>query len=184
MGRIYDSIDERISEFVSKQKMFFVATSPLDADGHVNLSPKGLDSFRILDEHTVAYADLIGSGVETIAHIRENGRIVLMFCAFEGAPNIVRFHGQADVIAPSDDGFDVVSSQFPHFDGLRSIIRVRCTRISDSCGFGVPLFEFKGERDQLQRWAQSKSPQQRDDYVREKNAKSIDDLAGASDPAG
>ncbi|QEG24435.1 Pyridoxamine 5'-phosphate oxidase [Mariniblastus fucicola] len=159
--------------------MFFVATAPIAANGHLNLSPKGLNSFLILDEHTVAYADLIGSGIETVAHLKENGRIVLMFCAFEGAPNIVRFHGTGEVVEPGDTEFETLSGMFPELSGLRSVIRVHCTRISDSCGFGVPLFNFQGNRDQLERWIESKSMEQRADYIREKNSASIDALPGA-----
>ena len=119
MGKVYDSIDQRIAEFIAAQQMFFVATAPLDADGKVNLSPKGLESFQILDEQTVAYADLIGSGIETVAHLKENGRIVIMFCALEGAPKILRLHGRGEVIDPSHPEFQELQKHFPDYTGLR-----------------------------------------------------------------
>lgn len=148
----------------------------------MNLSPKGLDSLRVLDERTVAYADLVGSGIETVAHLKENGRIVLMFCAFEGAPKIVRLHGRGEVLEPDDAEFESLRPLFPDYAGLRTIIRIHCTRISDSCGFGVPLYEFQGHRDQLTSWAKKQGPENIAQYQRKKNARSIEGLPGLRFP--
>jgi len=177
MAKTFDAIDAKLGAFIRKQKMFFVATAPLSPDGHVNLSPKGLaGTFAIIDERTVAYLDLTGSGVETIAHLRENGRICIMFCAFEGPPRIVRVHGAGDVIEPCDEAFAGLSAHFDAYPGVRSIIRVRAHRISDSCGYGVPLYEFKEARDQLQRWAERKGEAGVAQYQKENNAESLDGL--------
>ena len=178
MGKVYDSIDESLKEFIQRQRMFFVATAPLAGDGLVNLSPKGLDSLRVMDEHTVAYADLTGSGIETVAHIKENGRIVVMFCSFEGAPKIVRLHGRGEVIEPSHDEFEELRNVFPDYPGLRCFIRVRCERVSDSCGWSVPLYEFKAQRSQLVAWAESKGIDEVSQYQREVNDRSLDGLPG------
>ena len=177
MAKTYEAIVPKLQDFIENQKMFFVATAPLTPDGHVNLSPKGLrGTLAILDDRTIAYLDLTGSGVETIAHLRENGRICVMFCAFEGPPRIVRIHGTGDVIEPGDDEFQSLSARFDDYPGVRSIIRIRATRISDSCGYGVPLYEHSGERDQLQRWAKSKGEDGVAQYQRDKNAVSLDGL--------
>ncbi len=180
MGKVYDTIDEKLSAWLVAQKIFFVATAPLSQHGHVNCSPKDGRSFHILDERTVVYLDLTGSGVETIAHVKENGRIVLMFCAFAGAPNIVRLHGQGKVVESHHTDFATLQARFGGGPGLRSFIRVRLTRISTSCGFGVPLYEFRGARNQLTAWAEHKGPEQLVMYQREKNATSIDGLVGVT----
>jgi len=182
MGKVYDTIDDSLKDFIHRQHMFFVATAPLSGEGTINLSPKGLDSLRILDERTVAFADLVGSGVETIAHVKENKRIVLMFCAFEGPPNIVRLHGRGEVIGPSHGDFPQLRNQFPEYNGLRSLIRIHCSRISDSCGFGVPLYDFVGQRSQLIDWAKGQEEGELLKYQQEKNATSIDGLPGLSQP--
>jgi hypothetical protein len=177
MAKTFDAIDPKLRDFIEKQKMFFVATAPLTVDGHVNLSPKGLEgTLAILDEHTIAYLDLTGSGIETIAHIRENGRICVMFCAFEGAPRIVRIHGTGDAVEPGDDEFEGLLGHFDDYPAVRSIIRIRASRISDSCGYGVPLYDYRGERDQLQRWARSKGEEGVAQYRRDNNAESLDGL--------
>ena len=181
MGRSHSEIDENVASFIRQQHVFFVASAPTASNGHINVSPKGLDSFRILDSKTVAYLDLIGSGVETIAHAKENGRIVLMFCAFEGPPNIVRLHGRAHVVEPHDSHLSEWMSKFPTFDSTRAIIVVDVTRISSSCGYGVPLMKYEGERPQLFAWAQKKGLEGLRAYKREKNARSIDGLAGVSE---
>lgn len=181
MGKSHSEIDENVASFIRQQHVFFVASAPTASNGHINVSPKGLDSFRILDSKTVAYLDLIGSGVETIAHAKENGRIVLMFCAFEGPPNIVRLHGRARVVEPQDSHLSEWTSKFPTFDSTRAIIVVDVTRISSSCGYGVPLMKYEGERPQLFAWAQKKGPEGLRAYKREKNARSIDGLAGVSE---
>lgn len=178
MGKTYECITPQIKAFIEAQQMFFVATAPTDTEQHVNVSPKGLDSFRVLDEHTVVYADLVGSGIETVAHLQDNGRIVVMFCAFEGPPKIVRLHGKGEVIASADAGFEDYASMFPGYTGLRSFIRIHCTRVSDSCGFSVPLYDYQGQRSQLTDWADVKGMTGINEYVREKNATSIDGLPG------
>lgn len=182
MGKIYDVIDRPLSEFIQRQEIFFVATAPASLGGFINMSPKGLDSLRIVDERTVVYVDLVGSGIETVAHLKENGRIVLMFCAFEGPPKIVRLHGRGDVIEPDHTEFESLRTLFPEYTGLRSIIRVRCTRISDSCGFGVPFYEFQEQRPQLSDWAERKGAEKLAEYQRQKNARSIDGLPGLNAP--
>ena len=178
MGKIYESIDEKLRDWLSAQRVFFVATAPLSREGHVNCSPKDGESFRIIDERTVAYLDLTGSGVETIAHVKENERIVLMFCAFAGAPKIVRLHGRGEVIEPWNCDFERLKSIFPSRAGIRSIIRVHLMRISDSCGFGVPLYEFRGQRSQLKAWAERKGEEAIKAYQLEVNSNSIDGLIG------
>ncbi len=180
MGKVFDVIDEKLKTFIENQKMFFVGSAPLASDGHINLSPKGLDTFRILGETTVAYLDYYGSGVETLAHLKENGRIVIMFCAFQGAPKILRFHGRGEAIEPGHPEFDSLLSRFPQPPHVRSIIRVECHRISDSCGFGVPLYEYVDQRDQLVRWAKAKDADAVVEYGRTKNSKSLDGLPGIS----
>lgn len=180
MAKVYDTISDELKQFIERQHLFFVATAPLASEGHVNVSPKGLDSLRILDERTVAYADHTGSGIETVAHVKENRRIVLMFCAFEGAPKILRLHGRGEVLEPHSEGFRSLRDQFSEFTGLRSIIRVQCTRIGDSCGWGVPLYEFKERRKQLTNWADKQGKERVAEYIRETNALSLDGLPGIS----
>jgi hypothetical protein len=182
MGKVHSGVDEHLRRFIEGQHVFFVATAPSGAGGHVNVSPKGMDSLRVLDEHTVAYLDFVGSGVETIAHLRDNGRIVLMMCAFEGPPKIVRLHGRGEVLEPDDDRFRELRGRFPEAPGaaVRSLIVVRVERASDSCGFAVPLYRFEGERRQLADWTERKGKEGIDRYQREKNATSIDGLPGLS----
>jgi hypothetical protein len=177
MAKTYDVIDDKLRAFIDHQKMFFVATAPTTQDGHINLSPKGLaGTFAILDERTIAYLDLTGSGVETIAHLRDNGRVCVMFCAFDGPPRIVRVHGIGDVVEPHDEEFASLKAHFDDYPGVRSIIRIRASRISDSCGYGVPLYDHKGERDQLQRWADRKGKDGITQYQRDNNTESLDGL--------
>lgn len=176
MGKVFDEIGDDLAAFIARQQMFFVATAPLAADGHVNLSPKGLDSFRVLDPRNVAYLDLTGSGVETISHVRENGRVTLMFCAFEGSPKIVRLYGQGEVVRPGDAGFDALRGLFPGFDGVRAVIRVRVDRVADSCGYAVPRYRFEEQRRQLTEWVDRKGDEGVRRYQREKNRVSIDGL--------
>lgn len=179
MGDTFPKIDDRLADFIRKQHVFFVATAPMSADGHVNLSPKGLDSFAILDPETVAYADLVGSGIETIAHLRENGRIVIMFCAFEGPPKILRMHGRGEWIGQGEAGFEELLSRFsPGLGEARAIVRVKVHRIADSCGFGVPRYVFEGDRKQLARWAGQKGDEGLRAYVKKNNRRSIDGLPG------
>jgi Pyridoxamine 5'-phosphate oxidase len=178
MGRVEEFITDELAEFIAAQHVFFVATAPSGDGGHVNLSPKGLDTFAVLDPNTVAYLDLTGSGVETIAHLRENGRITIMFCAFNGKPLIVRLYGRGEALPVGEpDGFALLS-HFGSYPGARSVIRVRLDRISTSCGYGVPLLEYEGERDQLRKWAERRGPDGLVAYRAQKNAVSIDGLAG------
>jgi hypothetical protein len=176
MGKLFDQIDQRLEEFIRAQRMFFVSTAPLSAAGHVNLSPKGLDTLRVLDPQTIAYLDHVGSGAETIAHLRENGRIVVMLCAFDGPPRIVRCYGRGTVLEPQDPEFDRLRGLFPADPAGRAIIQIAIDRIADSCGFGVPLYEFEGHRSQIPDWAERKGPQGVHDYQVQKNRVSIDGL--------
>ena len=183
MARTYPSIDEKLAAFLTAQPVFFVATAPLGADGHVNCSPKGNDgAFQVLDEMRVAYRDQTGSGVETMAHLRENGRIVLMFCAFEGPPRIVRLHGHGQPVLPGDPAYDALAMRFPPVPGLRGFILVDVERVSSSCGEGVPLMNFERHRDDLVHWAERKGPVGLADYRAEKNALSLDGLVGLPTP--
>ena len=174
MGKHYDALSSELQSWLALQKIFFVATAPLSGDGHINCSPKGCDTFRVLGEREVAYMDLTGSGVETIAHIQENGRIVIMFCAFEGPPKIVRLHGTGEVVYPSHDAYGALLAHFDPHDGARAIVRVRLSRISDSCGHAVPFFDFSAHRDTLDRWTESKGAEGLIAYRAQKNRESID----------
>jgi hypothetical protein len=178
MGKVYDRIDDTLAEFIGRQHLFFVGTAPTDPDGHLNVSPKGLDTFRILGSHSVAYLDLTGSGIETVAHLRQNGRITLMFCAFEGRPLIVRLYGRGRVVEPGDGDWDGLIARFPDYPGVRSVVVVGVERVADSCGFAVPLYEHKGERSQLIAYAEKKGPEGMERYRAEKNKASIDGIAG------
>jgi hypothetical protein len=179
MGKTFDTIDDDLAAFIARQHMFFVATAPLAADGFVNLSPKGQDTLRILGDRTLAYMDLVGSGIETVAHVRENGRIVLLWCAFEGPPRIVRIHGRAEAFEPGDEGYPALRERFgPPRPNERAILHVEATRIATSCGYGVPLYEYAGERTQLDDWADRKGPEGIKDYVAKNNATSLDGLPG------
>jgi hypothetical protein len=175
MGKVFDGIDEKLAAWIGAQHMFFVATAPRDG-GHVNLSPKGLDSFVVLGPRSVAYLDVVGSGAETIAHLRENGRITLMFCAFEGLPRIVRLYGRGEAIEPGDADFAALATRFPRYPSTRSVIRVVLSRVADSCGYGVPLYEYKGDRSHVADWADRKGPEGLRVYQLEKNRESIDGL--------
>lgn len=181
MGKAYPEINPALRQFIEAQSVFFVATAPLDAAGHVNLSPKGLDTFRILGQTTVAYLDIFGSGVETIAHLRENGRIVFMFCAFEGQPKVLRLHGQGRVVEPHENEFAGLQQNFPVREGTRAVIVVEITRISDSCGYGVPLLTFQRQRPQLPDWCRKRGSEGLKIYRQEKNRHSIDGLPGVTE---
>lgn len=178
MGKVYDGIDDRLAEFLGRQHVFFVGTAPDGPEGHVNVSPKGLDTFRILGPHSVAYLDLIASGIETVAHVRQNGRITIMFCAFEGRPLVVRLYGQGRVVEPGDGEWEGLAARFPDFPGVRCVIVVDLDRIADSCGYAVPLYEFQGERSQLIAYAENKGPDGMEEYKVRVNARSIDGIAG------
>jgi predicted pyridoxine 5'-phosphate oxidase superfamily flavin-nucleotide-binding protein len=182
MGKVFDAIDDHLREWIARQRVFFVGTAPLDGDGHVNVSPKGpIDTLRVLGPHRVAYLDVVGSGAETIAHLRENGRIVVMLCAFEGPPRIVRLHGRGRVVAFDDPsvpraGFASPAPEEAH----RAVIVVDVTRVADSCGYGVPLMAYEGERPHQALWAAKRlradGPGAIERYKADKNARSIDGL--------
>lgn len=178
MGSVTDRLEPRHRDFVAAQKVFFVATAPAGTDGHVNLSPKGKDSFRILDAQTVAWLDFVGSGAETIAHLRENGRVCVMFCAFDGPPGILRLHGRGEVVEPQDEAFAALRAHFPTEPGaaVRAILRATVHRVAESCGFGVPQLAFVAERDQMTTWCQRKGSAGVADYQRQKNVRSLDGL--------
>jgi hypothetical protein len=187
VGRVFAAIDDSLQRWLAKQPMFFVATAPNDPDGHVNLSPKGGQGvFAILGPNTVAYVDLVGSGVETVAHLRENGRIALMFCAFSGPPKIVRLHGQGRAVPEDDPEYAALLTSFALDDEslplARGIVVVDVTRISDSCGFGVPRMDLVAERDQTLRWSEQQAAKHGERwkarYIAANNTASIDGLPG------
>jgi hypothetical protein len=194
VAKVFDRIDEHLRDWIARQALFFVGTAPLDGGGHVNVSPKGpIDTLRVLDDHTVAYLDMVGSGAETIAHLRENGRIVVMLCAFEGPPRIVRLHGRGEVVPAGSERFDGLFERAgfvtPSVDeARRAIVLVEVERIADSCGYGVPLMGYEGEREHSRLFAEkrlrSEGPSAIDDYIAAKNAESIDGLPALDrDPA-
>jgi len=184
VSKVYESITAKLRGWIEAQHVFFVATAPLAGDGHINLSPRGgTGTFAVLDEHRVAWLDLTGSGAETIAHLRENRRVVVMFCGFDGPPQIVRLHGLGRVVVPEDAEWETLVSNFPARPGARAIIVVDVTRVSDSCGFSVPRMEYVGDRDLLDRWAEKKGPDKLVAYREEKNAVSIDGLPALGEPA-
>ena len=176
MGKLYEEITPELANWIKEQHLFFVATAPLSGNGHINCSPKGLDTLRLLGPHRLAYLDLTGSGAETIAHLRENGRIVLMFCALAGSPKILKLHGKGQVVTPASPLWPELRALFPGYPGARAIICTDITRISDSCGYGVPIFEYVEERDTLEKWAEAKGAEGLPLYQKQKNARSIDDL--------
>jgi predicted pyridoxine 5'-phosphate oxidase superfamily flavin-nucleotide-binding protein len=178
MARAINGISAELQAFLEAQPVFFVATAPTSADGHVNCSPKGLDTFRVLDEHTVAYLDLTGSGIETVAHLRDNARITLMFCAFDGRPDIIRLYGRGRVVrADAPDAAELLT-RFPEFPGMRTVIVVDVERVSSSCGYAVPRMRLDAPRDELLSWATKKGAPALKEYWAEKNAESIDGLPG------
>jgi Pyridoxamine 5'-phosphate oxidase len=181
VAKTFDRINQTLSEWLSDQPLFFVATAPLNPEGSVNCSPKGnREEFAVLNEHTVAFLDQTGSGVETIAHLRENGRIVIMFCAFTGPPRIVRLHGTGRVVLADEAQFGEFADQFPGGagPGVRSVIVVEVRRVSDSCGYGVPLMAFEGHRPTMDQWSTRKGRDGIRQYWAEKNTASIDGISG------
>jgi Pyridoxamine 5'-phosphate oxidase len=187
MAKLFDEITDPLRTFIEAQPMFFVGTAPSGPDGHVNVSPKGgRNLFRVTGPHGFAYVDLMGSGIETIAHLRENGRIVVMFCSFDGPPKIVRLHGIGAPVQPEEDRFDELLAAFDVTEqqrpAVRSVVEVEVTRIADSCGFVVPRMSYEGERDQLYRFADNRmrkeGPGAVRTYVAANNACSIDGLEG------
>jgi hypothetical protein len=192
MGKVFDGIDARLERWIAAQPLFFVGTAPLDAEGHVNVSPKApIEMLRVLDPHTVAYLDVVGSGAETIAHVRENGRIVIMLCAFQGPPRVVRLHGNGEIIQAGDPQFaellERCAFEPPGIpESMRAIVHVEVSRVADSCGYGVPLMTFEGRRPHQDAWAAKKvrvgGAEALEDYQREKNARSIDGLPAVESP--
>lgn len=179
MSKVFPEITPESREWIARQPMFFVATAPMAADGLLNCSPKGLGGLTVLDALTVGYVDFTGSGVETIAHVRENGRIVIMLCAFSGAPRILRLYGRGEVVTPASPRWADLSGRFTLGPGARAIVLAHLTRIADSCGWGVPVFEeHTSDRDTLRRWAESKGEDGVKAYRAEKNRVSLDGLPG------
>jgi predicted pyridoxine 5'-phosphate oxidase superfamily flavin-nucleotide-binding protein len=193
MGRTYDEIDDRMAAWIAAQPLFFVGSAPLDPDGHVNVSPKGpIGSLRVLGPTTVAYLDIVGSGAETVAHVRENGRVVVMLCSFQGPPRILRLHGRGDILLPGEPAYDELLARAGFEDAAvaqsrRAIVRVEINRIADACGYGVPLMSHEGQREHAPLWAQKKlrvgGVAAIDAYKAEKNERSIDGLPAIDVPA-
>jgi pyridoxamine 5'-phosphate oxidase-like protein len=182
MAKTFEGIDEKLGQWLDDQAVFFVATAPSGPEGHINLSPKGVSgTFRILDPSTVAYLDITGSGIETVAHLRENGRIIIMFCAFSGPPRIVRLHGHGTAALPGDADWEELAARFAPQPGTRSIITVALERVSDSCGFGVPLMTYDRDRQDMAKWADRKGEDGLVEYRAKKNATSIDGLPGLAE---
>ncbi|GAB3923414.1 pyridoxamine 5'-phosphate oxidase family protein [Mucilaginibacter myungsuensis] len=179
MGKFFDEMTPAHAAFIQKQKMYFVATAPLQADGHVNLSPKGMDSFRVLSPTKVVYMDIVGSGNETSAHILENGRITLMFCAYDGPPNILRLYGTGRTVLPGDAEWEEFAEMFDVPLAIRQFIVSDVHKVQTSCGFSVPYYEYVGERDHGEKWAQNKGAEGLEVYKREKNLVSLDGLPTA-----
>jgi predicted pyridoxine 5'-phosphate oxidase superfamily flavin-nucleotide-binding protein len=192
MAKLYECIEEHQRDWIARQPLFFVGSAPLDADGHVNVSPKGpIGTLRVLDDHTVAYLDIVGSGAETIAHLRENGRIVLMFCAFQGPPRILRLHGRGEAVAAADPRFEALFERagFEPYEvpeSHRAIVVVDVTRVADSCGYGVPLMAYEGERPHQAASSAKRvrvhGPDAYLDYQRAHNDVSIDGLPAVELP--
>jgi hypothetical protein len=190
VGRVHERIDERLASWLEAQPVVFVATAPLDPAGHVNCSPRGnRGELAVLDKTRVALLDQTGSGAETIAHLRENGRMVLMACAFDGPPRIVRLHGTGRVYSPADPGWgelaDAVTARGgdPAAPGVRSIVELTVTRVADSCGYGVPLMTFVGHRPTLDDWSARKGAEGIAAYQAKHNRVSLDGLPALADPA-
>jgi hypothetical protein len=176
LGKMFDSLLPEHEAFIRRQHLFFVGSAPLSAEGHVNLSPKGYDALRILSPNEVAYLDLTGSGNETAAHLEENGRITVMFAAFEGQPLILRLYGKGQVILPGSVDWERLEGLFPKLSGARQIILVTVHGVQTSCGFGVPLYSYEGDRETLVKWAENKGDSGLKEYRRQKNAVSLDGL--------
>jgi hypothetical protein len=176
MGTVYSSILPKHEEFIKKQRIFFVGSAPLTADGHVNISPKGHDVLRIFSSNEVAYLDLTGSGNETSAHLKENGRITFMFIAFEGPPMILRLYGSGKVILPGTPEWTDMAKHFDILPGARQIIHAKIETVKTSCGYSVPFYSYDGERDTLQQWATNKSEQDLEEYHKKKNSISMDGI--------
>jgi hypothetical protein len=175
MADHYKALDERLIQFIGEQKIFFTATAP--NQGRINISPKGMDTFRCLDANTVCYLDLTGSGSEASAHIFENGRMTIMFCSFTAKPWILRLYGKGQVVRPGDAEWEKYFAHFTEIAGQRHIIVLHVESVQTSCGYAVPVMDFKEERQTLKTWAEKKGVDGIKDYRKLKNAKSIDGLA-------
>jgi hypothetical protein len=178
MGKEFPEIDERIRRWIDGQRVFFVSTAPSAKDGRINCSPKGHDSLRVLGSRQIAYADIGGSGIETVAHLKENGRIVIMMCAFDGPPKIFRFYGTGRPVEPHDTEFDDLAPLFPDLPSIRNFVVMDVDCIRDSCGYGVPVYEFKSERESLKNWCDAKTDDELLEYRSENNSRSLDGLPG------
>ncbi|MEW6646671.1 MAG: pyridoxamine 5'-phosphate oxidase family protein [Pseudomonadota bacterium] len=176
MAKVLPGIDAELAAWMAAQPLFFNATAPLAADGHINLSPRGLDTFRVLGPHEVAWLDLTGSGNESAPHLVENSRLTVMFCAFSGPPRILRLYGRGTVVLPGDAAWAALRPRFPEFPGVRQIVRMDVERVQTSCGAGVPLLDYRGQREELLAWARNKGEEGMAAYRRQKNAVSIDGL--------
>ncbi len=174
MAKFYSALNDELRDFIARQHLFFTATAA--GEGRINLSPKGMDCFRCLDDQRVAYLDVTGSGNETAAHLRADGRITLMFCSFDTQPLILRLYGQGQAVRPRDGAWENLARHFPPLAGMRQIMTVALDSAQTSCGYGVPLYHYAGERETLLRWADNKGPQGLAEYWREKNQTSIDGL--------
>jgi hypothetical protein len=175
MSEVLPALDDDLIDWMSRQHVFFVATAPT-AGGHVNLSPKGYDSLRVLDPLRVAYLDLTGSGAETVAHVREDGRMTMMFCAFEGPPRILRLYGRGTAHVRGTERYEELAPRFPDLPGARAIVELEVERVQTACGYSVPLLAFEGERPTLQQWASRRSDEDLQAYRTAKNTTSIDGL--------
>jgi hypothetical protein len=178
MGKELSEIDQRLQRWIERQRVFFVSTAPLANDGRINCSPKGLDGLRVTGPRQMVYADIGGSGIETVAHLKENGRIVVMLCAFEGPPKIFRFYGRGTVVEPHESGFEQWQKLFPDAPTIRNVIIIDIDCIRDSCGYGVPVYDFRNERDSLRNWCDSKTHEELFEYRMTRNEQSLDGLPG------
>ena len=176
MGKFHEQITDAHKDFIEKQHIFFVATAPLSSNGHINLSPKGLDCFKVLSPNRVAYMDLISSGNETSAHTLENGRITFMFCSFDKVPNILRLYGKGHTVLPGDAEWDELSKQLTIYPSTRQIIVGDISKVQTSCGFGVPMYQFLGHRDIHFEWAEKKGAEGLQQYIEDNNLVSLDGL--------
>lgn len=183
MAKFYESISDSLADFIRAQHIFFVASAPVGAEGHVNVSPKGLDSLRILSPNRVAYMDMTGSGNETSAHLLENGRITIMFCAFDGPPRILRLYGTGRAVRPDHADWPELSRHFALTLGVRQIIVADVETVQTSCGFAVPLYTYEGDRDTLNKWSEVKGEEGLEAYWQQKNTRSLDGLPTSIPPA-
>ncbi len=184
MGKLLDEITPEIARFIGEQPIFFVGSAPLSDDGHVNVSPKGLDTFRVLGPRKVAYLDLTGSGNETAAHVAENGRLTVMFCAFSGRPQILRLYCRGSVVTRDSAEWEAMAAEFPSRSGVRQIVVGEVEFLQTSCGYAVPQMALVGERDTLQKWYDAKSEEQMVDYRRTRNGTSLDGMAAPPTDGG